>query len=79
MFICRDCGRIFETPQQIIERHGLDSPPYEEFSGCPFCGGDYTETYVCCECGQFITGDFVELKNGEHYCNACYETYNILD
>ena len=29
MYICLDCGRIFEIPRKHIETHGLDSPPYE--------------------------------------------------
>lgn len=78
MYICRDCGTIFEEPKHYSETHGLDNPPYEEYSGCPECGGDYNETYMCSECGQYIFGDFVELKNGECYCSDCYMTDNII-
>lgn len=78
MYICRDCGTLFEEPRKIIETHGLDTPPYEELYGCPRCGGDYTETYVCCECGKYIMSEFVVLKNGEHYCNDCYDLDDVM-
>lgn len=79
MNICRDCGRIFDEPKKIVERHGLDEPPYEETYGCPSCGGAYTETFKCCGCSQYIFGQFVELCNGEYYCSDCYQEYDILD
>lgn len=40
MYKCVDCGRSCERPSKRVEKHGLDSPPYEEFDCCPFCGGD---------------------------------------
>lgn len=43
MYKCLDCDCIFENPKKFIERHGLDTPPYEEFFGCPVCGGSFEE------------------------------------
>jgi hypothetical protein len=43
MYKCLDCGRTFSTPKYWQETHGLDYGPYEQFSGCPFCGGDYED------------------------------------
>ena len=40
-YTCLDCGKTFDDPKRWEERHGLDSPPYEDFSGCPYCGGAY--------------------------------------
>ena len=44
MFRCIDCGKTFRTPKTRYEKHGLDTPPYEEWDCCPYCGGD-VETY----------------------------------
>jgi hypothetical protein len=43
MFICEDCGLEFNEPKTYIETHGLPCPPYEKWTGCPFCGGYYSE------------------------------------
>lgn len=40
---CEDCGREFDDPAKWVERHGLDTPPYEQFYGCPYCYGNYEE------------------------------------
>ena len=61
MYICLDCGCIFENPRKYVETHGLDSPPYEEWSGCPSCGGVYTEARKCDGCEKWIDGEFVEI------------------
>ena len=80
MFICLDCGEIFEEPYRYIETHGLDSPPYEEWSGCPSCGGDYAETFRCNGCGKYIDGEYVEIfPSHEVYCDECFELKDIVD
>lgn len=43
MFVCTDCGNEFEEPKKHVERHGFTYPPYEEWWGCPVCGGNYEE------------------------------------
>ena len=30
MLICVECEQVFDQPRHIVERHGLDAPPYEE-------------------------------------------------
>ena len=72
MYICLDCGKIFETPAHFAESHGFDTPPYEEFDGCPECGGAFVEAFECEHCGQLITGDYIELADGSRYCEECY-------
>lgn len=76
MFICLDCGHIFSEPRHYTETHGLERPPYEEWFGCPECGGPYTEAYLCDECGEWITGTYVKL-NSERFCENCYTKYEI--
>ena len=37
MFRCLECGEAFEETLEIIETHGLDTPPYEKRFVCPEC------------------------------------------
>ena len=54
MYRCCECGNLFEEGEQAVweETHGLDSPPYEAWSGCPVCKGGYEEVYQCKDCGD---------------------------
>ena len=75
MFRCESCGNLFEEGEQAVweETHGLDSPPYEKWSGCPVCKGDYEEVHQCKECGDWHSDD--ELYDG--WCEKCLrETIN---
>ena len=69
MFKCKSCGHIFEEGEQYEweERHGLGTPPYEKFSGCPICHREYEEAQYCKICGEPYTHD--ELMNG--ICDEC--------
>lgn len=78
MFICLDCGKIFDEPRYWKETHGLDHGPYENFSGCPNCGGAYTDAY-CHYCGEPIDIDGYEEFNGEIYCGYCLEIIDSED
>lgn len=71
MFRCESCGNLFEEGEQATweETHGLDSPPYEKFSGCPLCKGDYEEAYLCKVCDGWVVES--ELQDG--CCEACVE------
>ena len=79
MYLCLDCENIFDTPKDFIETHGLDSPPYETWTGCPICGGAYVKTMPCNECGQWVIGDYIKLGDDTVICDNCYEPRNILD
>jgi hypothetical protein len=79
MYFCLDCGSLFETPKKYIETHGLDTPPYEEWVGCPDCGGDYTQTEQCHLCGEWITGEYIILRGDTFICEDCYHVKNIED
>ena len=75
MYRCCECRNLFEEGEQAVweETHGLDSPPYEKWSGCPVCKGDYEEVHQCRDCGDWHTGD--ELYDG--WCEKCLrETIN---
>ena len=71
MFVCVECREPFETAKRVIERHGLDTPPYEEYEGCPHCGGwAFVEAVLCSSCGQIITEDYF-MVNEEAFCEEC--------
>lgn len=72
MYVCKDCGRIFEDAKHYTDTHGLDSPPYEGWSGCPSCGGDYGVGYTCDGCGEYIVGTYIKLQDGQRLCDNCY-------
>ena len=79
MFVCLDCGRIFESPRHYVDSHGLDAGPFEEWYGCPSCGGAYTEAYECDGCGKWITGEYIKTKNDERFCENCYTQMMLGD
>lgn len=67
MFICNECGEIFDEPKIVRETHGLDCPPYEEIAVCPCCEDtDFCEAKKCERCGEY----FAELDEG--LCDVCY-------
>lgn len=37
MFKCLECGNKFSETLEIIETHGLDTPPFEKRYVCPHC------------------------------------------
>lgn len=77
MYLCIECGALFDEPRRTIETHGLDSPPYEVWNVCPECGGAYVKTMQCDLCGEWITGDYVELDDNSTVCECCYVVKNI--
>lgn len=79
MYICLDCNKLFNTPRRIIEKHDLDSPPYEEWDGCPYCGGSYIDAIFCDGCEQPITGEYAQILNNAKYCENCFSLKNIED
>ena len=41
LYICHNCGEIFDEPRTYHETHGFTDGRYERQSCCPCCGGDY--------------------------------------
>ena len=70
MFKCESCGHLFEEGEQAVweERHGLDTPPYEKWSGCPLCYGAYEKAEPCKICGSNTEE---ELVGG--VCEDCFD------
>lgn len=71
-YICLDCGALFDEPAHWEERHGLSTPPYEHFTGCPFCQGGYDEAIECKRCGATVPKSeaFTDSK-GNYLCDSC--------
>jgi len=68
MYICDDCGHIFEEPITWEERHGFTHGPFERWYGCPHCKGSYEEAKRCDNCGEYISKD-----ESSDLCRACQD------
>ena len=75
MFICLDCGHIFGDFDEREGAHELGI----HWVGCPVCGGKCAETTKCDWCGEYITGNYVELADGTILCSDCYTEKDIAD
>ena len=75
MWLCLECLAIFESPKRYTETHGLDGGPYESWAGCPHCAGMFVEAHQCDSCGEWITGEYVKTKDGQRFCENCFDTY----
>lgn len=67
MWICNDCGAVFENPREYYEHdtgyHGME---------CPHCGSDdIDEAERCAECDEWVNEN--NLVNG--LCPACIERH----
>ena len=69
MFICNNCGNVFDEPSSYSESH-----PYgmgyasETICVCPYCRDtDFTEAEECSRCGEIVA----ETRDG--LCDMCYE------
>jgi hypothetical protein len=67
MYECFECERHFEEPDFIVEKHELDTPPYEKLAVCPYCKSFFREMYQCKICGEWFTEE--ELTAG--VCDEC--------
>lgn len=43
---CEDCGRVFDEPLYIEERHGLPGPYKEVFAYCPWCRSSWIDPWT---------------------------------
>ena len=68
MYICNNCGEVFETPDTYKEHHpyGMTTAS-EEWAVCPSCGdNDFSEAKQCMLCGEYVA----EIDLG--LCDVCY-------
>ena len=67
MYVCLDCGAVYEEQPTRTERHGeLDGNWYETFVECP-CGGAIEKAVECAVCGEWYSND--DLTEG--VCDYC--------
>ena len=68
MYICKNCGELFENPKTIKEHHPYGmSYATEEWSACPYCeDADFEIAKYCERCGAAVA----ELDDG--LCDVCY-------
>ena len=79
MYVCLECENEFDEPAHWYETHGLEIPPYEPQSGCPYCHGDYVEAKRCDCCGKWIMTDtYVQVKD-QRFCENCYVVKDLFD
>ena len=67
MYICNECGAVFDEPAVEREVHfWIDGSPLEEFSVCPECGDtDFTEAFECDGCGECDEREYIEYDNSD--------------
>lgn len=70
---------LFEEPKRWQETHGLEYGPYEEWPGCPKCGGAYAEAFKCDCCDNWIDGTYVKTDDDRRYCFNCYRVTDVGD
>ena len=70
MYICGDCGKLFEEPKEWSQNHG-EPHLTERWSGCPHCGGGFEEATECEKCGEYFEADSL-------YCGYCGDCFNEL-
>ena len=67
MYICENCGEVFDEPKTIYETHGLPCPPYEAWSACPNCEStNISDAKQCSHCGEWVA------ETREDLCDVCY-------
>lgn len=74
MYKCLECGCVFEQGEEKNweEPYNLDYPPYEHFSGCPSCLGNFEIARKCQICGEY----FCESELTDGLCKECAENEN---
>lgn len=72
MWRCVDCEAEFEEAAAYIEKHGWESPPYEKWQCCPFCGSqDLEQLHLCSLCGE--SKPYHKMSDSDDaVCETCF-------
>ncbi len=68
MYSCLECGYEFKNPIKSIEKHNLQTPPYESIYVCPRCKStsfEKTKISHCHCCGAKLTDAQTEYCSQE--------------
>lgn len=79
-YICVECGKEFDldSVKKYVETHGFTNGPVEEFTCCPYCGGDYEEADICERCGKaFFHEDYALFA--DRWCASCLREMITLE
>lgn len=72
MYICKNCGEVFDVPKKIFESHGFTDGTGEELFVCPNCEGDYEEAIECENCGAVVgISDVCLTDDDKQVCQSC--------
>ena len=74
MWMCQECGRVFETPDTVpdVPLEHFGHPCREEFDECGGCGStDIGEAVMCDECAQWVDRRYADEHAGQ--CPICVE------
>lgn len=75
MFICTDCGCVFDEPATYGESHPYgEGYAVETLACCPNCGEGFEEAVQCKYCGEYFSKD--DLNNG--ICDECLDDLHNL-
>lgn len=68
MFVCENCGDVFEECETVEEQHPYgEGYATERWAVCPCCGSSNIDEAKKCEhCGEWVA----ELK--DDLCEECY-------
>lgn len=80
MFYCLDCEKQFDNPKIHTEYGEFWGAGYSEITNvCPLCNGDLIQLTKKCDCcGEYITGEYIETRDKNCYCENCYTRGDIL-
>lgn len=67
IYVCDQCGGVFDGPYHITERHGFLEPPFEQIPVSPCCEADFSNGAECAECGRIVSEDNIEYG----LCGSC--------
>lgn len=83
MYYCVECNKLIsEDSLSTYTEHGeFWGATYSETSKvCPFCKGEVIELTKKCDCcGEYITGEYIETKDRNYYCENCYIRGDVAD
>lgn len=74
MYICNECGLVFNSPKKYSE----DCTPYggpvepgfsHTYSGCPSCEGSYDEATECVRCNN----EYISIESSYPFCKGCQD------
>lgn len=74
MYICKECGEIFDEPVITRDDPSPDgvslSAGYYEYESCPYCDSTNIDYAVqCASCGEYMD----DSKGSEILCDSCLE------